>query len=527
MNYARFPFEKISKDSRVVLYGAGRVGRAMFEQNRERKHCEIVGIVDRDRNKKAEWGGRMETIAPDCLPELQFDSILLSVGDENFGSVYRRLADEGAFQDKLVPIDLGERPGLGSDVLLDDAFHWFIADHRNWDKTVGDYRSCWAGRNIRGNWISCGAPAVALLLRGYRYENAVFHVIDGSGGYIGSISVEAIRGLSSLPVGSIGDWTVADILGELNRNRINTDFSVNMGHRILDLYGPVLKLGELAVLDNGKVSHLIRRIDFEAMFCKPAERDGLYIASRSRHKGKSPFQEYRYNVYSQSGEDGVIARIFQTIGFQSHYAVEFGAWDGVHLSNIRNLILEHGMNALFIEGDPDRAEEGMRNYRDFPKVAFVAEYIGINKYRKLEDILHSCNAPQDIDVLSIDIDGWDYWIWDSLKNYRPRVVIIEFNQAIDRDWVVISPSDEKIRTGSSARALVELGIRKGYELLDMVGCNLVFCTREEFLKFGDYDNSLEALWPCAGAQSLFSTYNGDVYGDPWGRAGKGALEPLD
>lgn len=55
--YARFPFEKIHKDSKVVLYGAGRVGRAMFEQNKIKKHCAIVGIVDSDRNKKIYWGG--------------------------------------------------------------------------------------------------------------------------------------------------------------------------------------------------------------------------------------------------------------------------------------------------------------------------------------------------------------------------------------------------------------------------------------------------------------------------------------
>ncbi len=95
-----------------------------------------------------------------------------------------------------------------------------------------------------------------------------------------------------------------------------------------------------------------------------------------------------------------------------------------------------------------------------------------------------------------------------------------------RDWAVINPSDEITRTGSSARAFVELGVRKGYELLCISGANLIFCVREEFHKFGSYDNSLEALWPYSELTCLFSTFNGDVYGDPWKRNGKGVLRPL-
>lgn len=451
---------------------------------------------------------------PDCLPDMQFDYILVSVGDETFGSVYSSLAEWGIFKDKIAVIDIGAKLGLDTDVPLDDSFHWFIADNQNWDKTVRDYSDDLSGRDIMTNCIRSHRTAAELLLKGYQSENAIFHVIDEHDKYIGSVSREAIRGLSFVCADHIENWSVADILSELDRNGMNTDFSATMEHKILDLRGLMQKFGEIVILENGKINRLIRRIDFYSMFCKPTINDGgLYIANRFCAIRQSPFQKYRYSVYSQSEEDGVISHIFQVIGFKSHYAVEFGAWNGVYLSNIRNLILEHDINALFIEGDADRAKEGMQNYMDFPKVTFVTEYVGINKYRRLDDILYSNNVPQDIDILSIDIDGWDYWVWDSLKNYRPRVIIIEFNSSMDRDWVVISPSDEKNRTGSSARALVELGIRKGYELLDIVGCNLIFCIKEEFHKLGNYDNSLEALWLNAGAQSLFSTYNGDVYGN--------------
>lgn len=60
MRYAKFPFEKIPKESRVILYGAGRVGRSMFEQNQASEHCVIVGIVDSNISSRGEfaWGGK-------------------------------------------------------------------------------------------------------------------------------------------------------------------------------------------------------------------------------------------------------------------------------------------------------------------------------------------------------------------------------------------------------------------------------------------------------------------------------------
>ncbi len=530
MKYAKFPFEKIPKGSRVVLYGAGRVGRSMFEQNGVDGYCMITGIVDSNINVNRIFMGGIEIVSPNRLSEIPYDYILLSVSDENFGSVYSWFAGKKDYKDKLIPIDIGEKAELlGSDVVVDDTFHEYISDNRNWEKKVKDYSHYWLGKNDRTNWICGNRPAAELLLKGYKFENPVFHVMNENDEYEGSVSAEALRSLILSCADKIGQWTIASMLNELSVNGINTDFSVNTDNNIFDLYTLFGKRGldEVVVLENGKVSRLIRRVDFHAIFCQPSlNSDGLYIANRYHLIKQLSFLEYRYNVYSQNGEDGIIAHIFEIIGFKSYYAVEFGAWDGIHLSNIRNLVLKHDMSALFIEGNQEKAKEGIQNYQDFPKVKFAIEYVGINKYKRLDDIFYANNVPSNIDILSIDIDGWDYWVWDSLESYRPRVVIVEFNPSMYRDRVIISPSDEKTRTGSSARAFVELGVQKGYELLCIVGSNLFFCVREEFYKFGDFDNSLEALWPYSGLNSLFSTFDGSVYGDPWKRNGKGVLKSL-
>lgn len=478
----------------------------------------------------AECSGGVKVVSPERLAELLFDYILIAVGDESFGSVYDWFANRKAYRDKLIAIDMGEKPELDSvDVAVDDTFHEFISDNGNWNKTVEDYDRYWFWEKERVKQIRDDRPAAELLLKGYQYEKPVFHVLNERDEYKGSVSGEDLRILCSNCLDKIGTYSVGCVLRELNNNKINTDCSVTKENTIFDLYTLFVKRGleEAVVLDGGRISHIIRRLDFQALFCRPMlNGGGLYLANRYHSNRLLPFHEHKYNVFSQTGEDGVIAHIFRVIGFQSCFAVEFGAWDGIHLSNIRNLILEHDVSALFIEGDSDKANDGIRNYEAFPKVKFAKEYVGVNKYRKLDDILHSNDVPENIDILSIDIDGWDYWVWDSLEDFRPRIVIVEFNATIYRDWTVISPSDEETRTGSSARAIVELGVRKGYELLCIVGANLIFCVREEFHKFGNYDNSLEALWPSSGLGSLFSTYNGDVYGDPWKRNGKGVLRPI-
>lgn len=462
---------------------------------------------------------------------MQYDYILIAVSNEKFGSVYYSLLEKKVDKGKLIAIDIGEKPGLdNSDVVVDDIFYEIISDNRNWDKKIKDYNNYGLGKNNRDNLIYDNRSAAELLLKGYRYENPVFHVINEQEKYMGSISKEAIRRLSLTCVNQIKTWSVASVINELNKNKIHIDFSVGINDGIFELITLFSQknLDEVVILENGEICNLIRRLDFYARFDKPVlNKNSLYMANRYHLSRVSPFHKYEYSINSQAGEDGVIAHIFQVIGFESYYAVEFGAWDGVYLSNVRNLILNHDMNVLFIEGNPDKIKDGIQNYLNSPKVKFITEYIGIHKYRKLEDILDENNVPVNLDILSIDIDGWDYWVWDSLEKYRPRVIVVEFNQTIYRDWVVINPRDEISRTGSSARALVELGVSKGYELLCITGTNLIFCVKEEFYKFGYYDNSLEALWPYSGLQCLFATFNGDVYGDPWKRNGKGVLRPIN
>jgi hypothetical protein len=189
---------------------------------------------------------------------------------------------------------------------------------------------------------------------------------------------------------------------------------------------------------------------------------------------------FRRNVYSQGGEDGVLEKVFETLGIDRGWCVEFGAWDGMHLSNTFNFIKNHGWSAVLIEGDARKAQELRANMKPFPGVTCVNQFVNFDGLSSLDNILAATAIPKDFDLLSIDIDGADYHVWKSLMVYRPKAVIIEFNQTIPDGLVFIQARDMAVHQGSSLGAMIELANEKGYELAATTNWNAIF-VRAEFL----------------------------------------------
>lgn len=193
-------------------------------------------------------------------------------------------------------------------------------------------------------------------------------------------------------------------------------------------------------------------------------------------------------VHSQSGEDGVLSRIFELIGVHNRHFVEFGAWDGRHLSNTAHLRLQHGWSGLLMEGS-DRAD-GELVRREF----VVAENVN--------ELFRRYAVPERFDLLSIDIDGNDYWVWKAIEGFTARVVVIEYNvffaprmartMPYDRDHVW----DRSYYHGASLAALRKLGHEKGYALVhaDRWAPNAFFVLRSE-LPAGTVERPIEAITP--------------------------------
>lgn len=169
--------------------------------------------------------------------------------------------------------------------------------------------------------------------------------------------------------------------------------------------------------------------------------------------------------YSQYGETKIVADAVKKIeenGFQiSQLAVEFGCGDGRTLSNIRGL-MDAGWRGVQID----------KEKREVPHV--IQARITSSNINCIVDLL--CDAW--VGVISIDVDGSDYWIWNAMT-FRPQIVCIEFNPTLSgRKTIQDDPmhrwTEDNNYFGASFQAMLDLGHRKGYKAIAKTECNLIF-----------------------------------------------------
>lgn len=220
---------------------------------------------------------------------------------------------------------------------------------------------------------------------------------------------------------------------------------------------------------------------------------------------------YGNNVTSEHGEDGVIKRIFEIIGTESRSCVELGALNGVHGSNVWQLIKKQGWGGVLIEADQTYFEKLQKEFAGVSGVECVNAFVSFEGSQSLDNIFAQTKLPKEFDLFSLDIDGNEYHLWDSLKEYSPSVMVVEFNPTIPNNVVFIQPRDMTVFQGSSLRAFVELGRRKGYELVAANETNAFFVLKEIFPKFDIGDNSIDALHTDHRYETkLFQLYDGTL-----------------
>ena len=215
---------------------------------------------------------------------------------------------------------------------------------------------------------------------------------------------------------------------------------------------------------------------------------------RELRRGGGPlpaFADVEFRNYSQNGEDGILLYILSLIGMTTRKCVEICAGDGVEC-NSANLILNHGYNALLVDGD-DRniaiANEFYSRHRE--TFGFVPKAVKHWIERETIDrFLHDQGMAGEIDVLTVDIDGNDYWIWNAIECSSPRVVVVEYDNAWGPDdsvtmryesdfvWRISEPGMP--HGGASLAAFVGLGRRKGYRLVgSQMRCFNAFFVRDD------------------------------------------------
>jgi hypothetical protein len=177
--------------------------------------------------------------------------------------------------------------------------------------------------------------------------------------------------------------------------------------------------------------------------------------------------DFARDDYSQNGEDGIIERIFSVVSDPPGLCCEFGAWDGIVLSNTRALA-ERGWRAVMIEADAAKFAELERNYADNPRVVCIRTVVDDGPNR-LDRILEQAGISDRLDFLSIDIDGLDYYVLGSLT-IRPLCICVEaggLHPPAEQGVVAREVAGRNV--GQPLAAFVRLAEGLGYRLIAHTG----------------------------------------------------------
>lgn len=208
---------------------------------------------------------------------------------------------------------------------------------------------------------------------------------------------------------------------------------------------------------------------FDMLINRP--RRAFHTWRWKRCQTEKSLSHFESKTFSQFGEDGIIAEIFSRIGEGERFFVEFGMGDGSECCT-RKLAVESLWNGVLIEGNPTDVESARRLYALSAGVKITGSFITAEN---ILDLFEAQCVPSEPDLLVVDIDGNDYWVWDRILTlYRPRVVVIEYNArwVPPVEWIMpYNPDHSWARCaffGASLTSLWKLGRRYGYSL---VGCS--------------------------------------------------------
>lgn len=173
--------------------------------------------------------------------------------------------------------------------------------------------------------------------------------------------------------------------------------------------------------------------------------------------------------YSQWGEQAILIDIFNRIGVKNGLLVDIGAWDGYHFSNTAYFRETLKWRCLLAEADPERLQKLSRLKDTRTRIH--------GRVTNIDLMLAELDWYTNLDLLCIDIDGDDYYLWEDMVEYRPRVVVIEYNQTVPPHLDIKQKRGGTF--GASYAALRKLGHAKGYHLVSRTTTNLIFVLTTE------------------------------------------------
>ena len=199
---------------------------------------------------------------------------------------------------------------------------------------------------------------------------------------------------------------------------------------------------------------------------------GILLGVTKNLNEKKFINDFEFKIFSQFGDDGLIDFIIEDLNIKNKIFVEFGVED-YEESNTRFLLEAKSWSGLIIDSSQDNINNiKKKNYFWRNKIKPICSFVTKNN---INSIIKNNNVSGEVGLLSIDIDGNDYWIWNEINIIDPCLVVIEYNARLGSSDSITIPYQETfmrkksgyelIYYGASLHALYKLGLKKGYELI--------------------------------------------------------------
>jgi hypothetical protein len=237
---------------------------------------------------------------------------------------------------------------------------------------------------------------------------------------------------------------------------------------------------------------------------------GEILTRLARSQTSTRIADYEFKVFSQWGEDGIIQWLIREVPIAEPTFIEFGVEDFAE-SNCRFLLQHDNWRGFVLDGNRKKLDR-MRDASWFWKHELRSRCAHITR-ENLDALLRESGFGADLGVLSIDVDGVDYWLLDALTAYTPRLLIVEYNALFGDERAITVPYDpafsrrEKhfsdLYFGASLGALTQVADRKGYDLVGVcsAGVNAFFVRRDVRPTSVPRQSVREAYMPCLARQS--------------------------
>ena len=210
---------------------------------------------------------------------------------------------------------------------------------------------------------------------------------------------------------------------------------------------------------------------------------GRIEARQLAHSNDLRFETAEFRTYSQWGEDGLIQYLIDRVAIPKPIFIEFGTEDYAE-SNTRFLLQNNNWAGLLLDGSRENIDAIKRDGL-YWRHNIKAECAFITR-ENINELITKNGISGDIGLLSIDLDGIDYWIWEAITVVQPRIVICEYNSLFGPkacvtvpykpDFVARQAHFSGAYFGASLAAFEQLGRKKRYCLIgsNRAGCNAFF-----------------------------------------------------